>query len=117
MNYWDKSDYHGASIQSLYELGKKKGYELVHATRAGLNLFFVDKKYFASLGIKDNSPAALYRLPVSPNESGAPGRAPNKLGFPNCDYETEIDGKKVKPFGGDLIWKEIRIPKRFVELP
>ena len=29
MNYWDGTYYIGASIQSLYELGKKKGYELI----------------------------------------------------------------------------------------
>jgi hypothetical protein len=115
LNYWDGSDYHGASIQSLYELGKKKGYELVYATSWGTNLFFVDKKYFARFGITDNSPAKLYRMP----HGGVPGlgRAPNRGGHPSTDYELESDGKKTKPFAGDLIWKEIRIPKRFVELP
>jgi hypothetical protein len=115
MNYWDESDYFGASIQSLYELGKKKGYELVHATSLGLNLFFVDKKYFARFGISDNSPAKLYRMP-GPSNPGL-GRAPNGMGHPRIDYEIEKDGKKIRPYGADLIWKEIRIPKRFVELP
>jgi hypothetical protein len=117
LNYFDKSDYFGASIQSLYELGKKKGYELVYASSLGLNLFFVDKKYFPRFGIQDNSPAALYRRPIVGNELGAPGRGPDGSGHPNCDLEVEVDGKKVKPFGGDMVWKDLRIPKHFVELP
>jgi hypothetical protein len=115
LNYWDGSDYFGASIQSLYELGKKKGYELVYATSQGHNLIFVDGKYFPRFGITDNSPAKLYRM----SQGGRPGlgRAPNRMGHPSTDFETEVDGQKVKPFAKDLTWSEIKIPKRFVELP
>jgi hypothetical protein len=115
LNYWDGSDYFGASIQSLYELGKKKGYELIYASALGLNLYFVDKQYFARFGIRDNSPAKLYRMP-GPNNPGF-GRAPNRMGHPSIDYEIVKDGQKIKPFAGDLTWKEIKIPKHFVELP
>lgn len=60
MNYWDGSDYYGASAQSLYELGKQKGYELIHQSSGGNNLFFVRKEYFHRFGIEDNSPEMLY---------------------------------------------------------
>ena len=58
-NYWDGSTYAGASMQSLYELGKKKHYELVYANR--VNLIFVDEKYYERFGIEDNSPKQFFR--------------------------------------------------------
>jgi hypothetical protein len=117
MNYWDgDSDYFGASIQSLYELGKEKGYELVHCSSQGINLIFVDKQYFARLGIKDNSPATMYRwgLPGMPQI----GRGPHGAGHRPWDlYEIEQNGQKVKPYASDLTWSQIRIPRKFVSLP
>jgi hypothetical protein len=53
MNFWYRSDYFGASIQSYHELGRKKGYDLVCCESSGINLFFVDHQYlerFASNG-------------------------------------------------------------------
>lgn len=38
---WDGSDYHGASIQALYKLGRQKGYSLVYQERTATNIFFV----------------------------------------------------------------------------
>ncbi len=38
---WDFSDYHGASLQSLANLGGEKGYTLVGCCLAGVNAFFV----------------------------------------------------------------------------
>lgn len=62
MLYWSERDiHHGASIQSLYELGREKGYELIGPNYRGINLFFVDAQYFPRFGIADNSPAAVYR--------------------------------------------------------
>ncbi|MGI9592310.1 MAG: FkbM family methyltransferase [Myxococcota bacterium] len=61
MNYWDGSDYHGASAQTWYNLARKKGYELVYHVSGGNNLFFVRKEYFRRFGIDDNSPAKIYR--------------------------------------------------------
>ena len=49
----DMSVNQGTSPASLVALGRKKGYELVAATK--MNLFFVDKKYFSLFGIADNS--------------------------------------------------------------
>lgn len=48
----------GSSILSLTNLAKKKGYELIAATR--LNAFFVKKKYFRLFEISDNSPESLW---------------------------------------------------------
>jgi hypothetical protein len=38
---WDYSDYQGASLQSLHDLGRKKGYTLVGCCLAGVNAFFI----------------------------------------------------------------------------
>ncbi|HRY30666.1 MAG TPA: hypothetical protein P5079_11600 [Elusimicrobiota bacterium] len=92
MNYYDdNSCYWGASIQSLYELGKAKGYELVHCTSRGSNLFFVDKKYFERFKLADNSPAKLYR----PQKDFTPETAPT-------------------PTGEDLVVPEFRIKKEWI---
>lgn len=48
----------GNSLAALVKLGKRKGYELVHAT--SLNAFFIEEKYFPRFEVKDNSPEALY---------------------------------------------------------
>lgn len=66
-NHWDGSLYFGASIQSLAELGERKGYALLYADSVGRHLFFVDRPLFAAFGIRDNSPLRLYRgSPVLP---------------------------------------------------
>lgn len=114
MNYWDYSDYMGASIQSLYELGKRKGYELVYCMSMGNNLIFVDKKYFDRFGIKDNSPAALYKPPQYGAQHGT--RAPNGRGWPPYDTLTiQHNGKTIQPFNRDLTWDRLTIKKKFVE--
>lgn len=38
---WDRSDYFGASLGALRELGGDKGYQLVHTDSTGVNAFFV----------------------------------------------------------------------------
>jgi tetratricopeptide (TPR) repeat protein len=38
---WDLSEFFGASLRALAELGASKGYELVYCERAGVNAFFV----------------------------------------------------------------------------
>ena len=38
---WDTTNYFGASIRALYNLGKLKGYSLIYANNQGVNLFFV----------------------------------------------------------------------------
>jgi len=58
---WDGSTYYGASLESLYHLGKDKGYELVCCDDMGNNAFFVRRDLYPRLGIADNSPSALFR--------------------------------------------------------
>lgn len=101
LNYWDGTDYHGASIQSLYQLAKKKGYELVYGNQDGNNLFFVDRQYYPRFGLKDNSPERFYRPPNFGVEKG--GRAPNGRGLPR--FET-------RPH---LLWQKFVIPKKIIE--
>lgn len=92
MNYWDGSHYMGASPQSMVELAKKKGYELVHHMSYGPNLFFVDARYFDRFGIEDNSAEAL----MSPELA--------KI------IETQgVEPKLGKPF---LEWKGFQIEKK-----
>lgn len=62
MNYWDRTYYVGASMQSMVNLGKEKGYELLYQMTAGPNVFFVAKEYLHLFGVKDNSPEAIYRV-------------------------------------------------------
>lgn len=38
---WDGTNYFGASILALFNLGRKKGYSLIYADSQGANLFFV----------------------------------------------------------------------------
>ncbi len=101
MNYPDSTDFYGASIQSLYELGKRKGYELVYCEKNAVNLFFVAEEYFERFGITDNSPMVLYRPPEFGYEKG--GRAPNGRGWPRANTR------------GPLKYGEGVIPKAFIE--
>jgi len=101
MNYWDGTYYIGASIQSLYELGKKKGYELIYQLSKGPNVIFVDEKYIDRFGIADNSPAKIYRK-----------KDPTTMALKRSNY-----GRNGVPWpkGKDaLIWKNLRIKKKFI---
>jgi hypothetical protein len=104
MNYWDYSFYYGASIQSMFELGKKKGYELIYANEYGINLFFVQKKYFKRFGIKDNSPQAIYR----------PHMGKYMFTSDHLRYLIEGDGMPAEIEESDLVWENLRIKKKYV---
>jgi len=102
MNYWDGSDYMGASMQSLYNLGKKKGYELVYQMSEGPNIFFVDEKYFERFGIEDNSPVKLFK--PAPDEVLA-------------KWKAKAQGRDGVPFSEEnryLIWENLKIEKKFI---
>ncbi len=105
LNYWDGSVYFGASIQSLYNLAKRKGYELVYANRAGTNLFLVEARYFSRFGIEDNTPWRLYRrcstLPVI---------------LPSLLWEHLQQDGRPRPFlnDADLVVKNVRVPRTYV---
>ncbi len=60
---WAGDDYHGASLQSLVDLARQKGYELLHCKAGGDNLYFVAAELLPRFGIADNRPAAMYQVP------------------------------------------------------
>ncbi len=98
LTYWSERDYHfGASIQSLYELGRRKGYDLIGTDSRGYNLFFVDRQYYGRFGLSDNSPAALYR--------------PNNF---RLSYSLEDLRRGTRPAPApDIVMDEVRIRKKF----
>lgn len=97
MTYWSGKDFHfGASLQSLYELGRHKGYELVGTNLRGVNAFFVEQAYYSRFGIKDNSPARLFH--------------PHVFGTP---FTPEAARRGLVPISGDLVLPETTIRKRF----
>jgi len=104
LNYWDGSLYFGASIQSLYALGERKGYELLYADRSGTTLFFVDKRYFPRFGIADNHPIRLYR----PRE-GFPLLTPT-LVWDAVGY----DGRPRDETMRTLVRKDVRVERTWV---
>lgn len=72
VKYWpyfsgDGCNYYGASILALYHLGRAKGYSLVYAEKAGVNLFFIRDDILAQkkLTFKDmNNVEKIYRRPT-----------------------------------------------------
>lgn len=69
----------GASLLALYNLGKRKGYELVYSELYGANLFFMHRDYLQYFSYQPLSPEALYQ----PSQFGvlAGGKAPNGRGY------------------------------------
>ena len=104
LNFWDGAMYFGASIQSLYNLGQRKDYELVYANASGTNLFFVDADLYDRFGIRDNSPLLLYRpsrtLPQIP-----PTRVRDWMG---------PGGEPLPPQPPRLFVENVRIPRDYV---
>lgn len=104
LNYWDGSLYFGASIQSLFELGQRKGYELVYADQGGTTLFFVDRPYYSLFGLTENDPGSLF-VP--------------RAGFPRIEAATlwrfvRPDGRPWEEQATELVVKDVRIPRTFV---
>ena len=101
MNYWDRTYYTGASMQSMSNLAKKKGYELLYQMKTGPNVLFVAKEYFDAFGVKDNSPTAIYRQPP-PAVMAKPEVSWGRNGVP-------------WPKGKDtLTWENLVIEKKFI---
>ncbi len=101
MNYWDRTYYTGASMQSMYNLAIKKGYELVYQMSRGPNVVFVAKEYFDAFGIKDNSPAAIYR----PRPKRLFERPESQWGRPGVPWP---ESKRT------LTWRNLVIEKKFI---
>lgn len=66
----DGTNYYGASILALYQLGRAKGYSLVYAEKEGVNLFFIrdDLLEKQNLHFKNTNDAEkIYRHPTYGN--------------------------------------------------
>jgi hypothetical protein len=64
---WDGTTFFGASIRALEELGRARGYRLVHLERAGVNAFFVREDVAGGLeAVAPRPPAALPALAPDP---------------------------------------------------
>jgi hypothetical protein len=104
LNYWDGSIYFGASMQSLYALGQRKGYELVYAEQSGSSLYFVDRPYFGRFGIVNNDPLGLY-VP----RNGLPLITAGRV------WEfVDSNGRPLGEAGADLVRRDVRVPRTFV---
>jgi hypothetical protein len=76
-HWWDHTDYYGASLLSLTQLGRNKGYTLVGCDATGVNAFFVRADLFDPDKFVD--PAVLYHY--SPfNHPSWPKGYPRRLG-------------------------------------
>lgn len=63
---WDITNYYGASIRALYNLGQYLGYSLVYADKMGVNLFFIRNDILKTTKLKFkniNNVEAIYKLP------------------------------------------------------
>ncbi|HEX2579774.1 MAG TPA: hypothetical protein VHK67_05175 [Rhabdochlamydiaceae bacterium] len=81
----DGTNYFGASILALYNLGRSKGYSLVYAEKAGTNLFFIrdDILEEKKLRFKDmNDVEKLYRFPTyGKGPNGGHRKDPNNRAY------------------------------------
>jgi hypothetical protein len=78
---WTGTNYFGASLLALAELGKLKGYTLVYCERAGANAFFIANEALPG-GYMSQPVEAIYR-PVNYFYSG--------IGYPGDKQRTMID--------------------------
>lgn len=78
---WQGTDYFGASLAALVELGRLKGYTLVHCERTGANSFFIADECLPP-GFQPKPIEQIYR---PPNYLG------RGLGFPRDSTRTMID--------------------------
>jgi hypothetical protein len=82
---WNGSDYLGASLLALKELGQRKGYTLVYCERAGVNAFFVANELLPD-GFEPLSIEEIYRLP--------------NYGYWGVRHRPETTRKMIDPFSG-----------------
>ncbi|MBA3239053.1 MAG: hypothetical protein H0T62_11995 [Parachlamydiaceae bacterium] len=63
---WDHSNYFGASLLAMYNLGRAKGFSLVYVENAGVNCFFIRDDILEGMSSKFlnvNDVEALYKKP------------------------------------------------------
>ena len=82
-NFWDLSDYFGASLQSLVDLNKQKGYELIYCMRSGINAIFVDAPLLDRFDLGSNDVRLIYQ---PPRYGVGGGRGPGGHGHPARDH-------------------------------
>jgi hypothetical protein len=75
---WQGDDFFGASFASLVRLAKQKGYDLIHCTSAGDNLFFARQDVAAKFERAREAASEFYQVP----QYGKYGRAVNGKGHP-----------------------------------
>ena len=66
---WDKTDYYGASLSALVQLGKEKGYTLVATDGRGVNAFFVQEQLLSG----NFAPLPIEKLYHPPSFKGKKG--------------------------------------------
>lgn len=82
------SNYYGASILALYQLGRSKGYSLVYAEKNGVNLFFILDEVLKKNNLmfkNQNDVEKIYRYPTNgmgPN-GGRPQDPKNQENLPS----------------------------------
>ena len=84
---WDETNYFGASIRALYNLGKRKGYSLIYAENQGVNLFFVKTSILSQIehSFKDtNNIFLIYNSPKYSSDISGGHRPDDK----NREYVT-----------------------------
>jgi len=89
---WDGSNYFGASITALTQLGQEKGYDLLYADSTGSNLFFVQHEYVKLFYPKQGfeiKPKDIYRPPTY-------GNGGHPKDFLNRKYITAKEAMKVR---------------------
>jgi len=69
---WDKTDYYGASLSAMVQLGYQKGYTLIDTDRHGVNAFFVRDDLMRLF--KKTEPKELYRPALFKGKTGDAGR-------------------------------------------
>jgi len=69
---WDLTNYYGASLAALDQLGKFKGYTLVYAENNGVNLFFVRDDIYQDLPFSFKNAADLQKIYRRPRYGHGP---------------------------------------------
>jgi hypothetical protein len=94
---WDKTNYCGASILSLYKLGQIKGYSLVYAESRGVNLFFIRNDILKNLDCKfanTNKVSKIYRAPTfGPGPNGGHVQDPYNRPYVTADSILKVSEK------------------------
>ncbi|MDT9225498.1 MAG: tetratricopeptide repeat protein [Limnospira sp. PMC 1279.21] len=87
---WDGTNYCGASIRALYNLGKHKGYSLIYAEKKGVNLFFVKSSILSTIEYSfknTNNIFLLYNYP----QYGSDIRGGHRQDGKNREYVSSVE--------------------------